>query len=176
MAALPDGWDSPMRIAKELDVKPQVIYGLIKRDKIKSKDVGGRAYVDREEVKQAIANPGKRGRPPLPDEEKSGMATSPMKKGDIATWGTKTGKRVAQVHKSDEYFTYLKDQEAKELMFRNTSLINLIKNGTITIERPQELLDMLAFTFSARGQETLANALEQLAAEVRSQTRAVVTA
>jgi hypothetical protein len=144
------GLRKPVDLARELGVPPQKVYNLIKHGKVKSHAGGTSVLVDPAEVKAALAavKPQAERSAAKVEREASGIkpdpsaAKSPLKKGDVVSWGKKGGKTIVQVTGTDEYFAYMKDLAQRDLEFRNTSLEKLLKDGTMQLESPIALIQM----------------------------------
>jgi hypothetical protein len=160
-----------MKLAKELGVRPQQIYGLIRKGRVNSWDnKAGKVVVGREEVTNALRNPLKRG--PKTDKTTSydveGVGP-PVKVGNVVTWRTQDGVRVAQVRSYEAPFNYMQDLWGKQLFFRNHSLKKRLEEGVAKIENPLELLSMLVFQFQKDGDSELAARLAEWVAMNRQE-------
>jgi hypothetical protein len=153
---------SPMKLAAELGVRPQVIYALVRKQRVNSwQNKAGKTVVGREEVTNVLKNPQKRG-------PKTGKATaydvegteSPVRVGDVVTWRTPDGVRVSQVKSQDPPFNFLQDLWGKQVFFRNHSLAKRIADGVAKVERPVELLRMVAWQVALEKPELATELLE----------------
>lgn len=161
-------WVRPGVLAKELGKQPPQIYSMMKKGRIGQKTVNGVRLASRSSALLAFQNPLRKGRTSNKTVDADGNVTytnSPLKTGDIISWGGKNGRMIAQAKEKDELLTYFRNIKQKEMEFQNTSLVRLIKDGTMTLEDPLELLDMVAHAFKSRDQEAFS---EAVAATVRS--------
>ena len=153
---------SPMKLAAELGVRPQQIYGLVRKGRINSWiGKNGKTVIGREEATNVLSSPQKRG----PKTDKTTMhdvegVRSPVKVGDVVSWRTRDGVRVAQVTKKDPPFNWMKDWRGEQVFFRNHTLAKRLSDGVAHVERPRELLNMIAWQFRESGDSELATRLE----------------
>jgi hypothetical protein len=153
---------SPMVLAKELGVRPQQLYGLIRKHRINSwTNAAGKTVVGREEATSAIKNPLKRG----PKSTKPGgteadqEVPSPVRVGDVVTWRTQTGVRINQVKSQEAPFNYMQDLNGDQVFFRSHTLKKRLEEGVAHIERPVALLEMVAWQLQQDGKDEVASSL-----------------
>jgi len=165
----------PTQVAKDLGFRPQIIYGLIKRGKIKTFDnpAGGTALVDVADTKIAISRMGHRG--PRKDKPKKGQGLgSGIKRGTIITTGRAplkgafaredAGKSVRTVTDGTMNLVWLSDGTI-ETVWPTDSLREAIQNGRAKIETPASLLGTLMYQWDHDGKAELAESLRQWAIE-----------
>jgi hypothetical protein len=153
---------SPMALAKELGVRPQQIYMLIRKGRINTwENAAGRKVVGREEVTNVLKTPQKRGRKTSKATALDiGEASAPVRVGDIASWRTPGGVRIAQVTAQDAPFNWMQDLWGQQISFRNHSLAKRIAEGVAKIERPAELLRMVVKQLQQDDETELADELQ----------------
>jgi hypothetical protein len=166
----------PTQVAKDLGVRPQIIYGLIKRGKIKTFDnpAGGTALVDVADTKIAISRMGHRG--PRKDKPKKGQGLGGgIKRGTIvstARYPTKgafaregrEGRSVRTVTDGTMNLVWLSDGTI-ETVWPTDSLREAVTNGRAKIETPASILGTIMYQWDHDGKAELAESLRQWAIE-----------
>lgn len=160
---------SPMRLAKKLNVKPQIIYGYIRQGRLTKHEKDGKIYVDPEEAIKLLASPRRVGRPST-DEVLKGFQ---VKRGEVLTWVVEVQKQVAVVEKERDEIVMMRkflnrDKFENHMTpFRKVSLANHIKNGTITRDDNWNVLEAIAYSWDLSGQQQLAASLRDWLEENR---------
>lgn len=160
---------SPMRLAKKLNVRPQIIYGYIRQGRLTKHEKDGKIYVDPEEAIKLLASPRKVGRPST-DEVLEGFQ---VKRGEVLTWVVEVQKQVMVVEKEREDIVmmrkFLNKDKYKNPMIpiRKVSLANHIKDGTITRDDNWSVLEAIAHSWDLSGQQQLAAKLRDWLEENR---------
>jgi len=166
----------PTQVAKDLGIRPQIIYGLIKRGKVKTFDnpAGGTALVDVADVKIAVSRMGHRG--PRKDKPKRGQGLGGgIKRGTIITAPRAPikgafaredggGKSVRTVTDGTMNLVWLSDGTI-ETVWPTDSLRDAIQNGRAKIETPASLLGVLMYQWDHDDKKELAESLRQWAIE-----------
>ena len=167
----------PTQVAKDLGIRPQIIYGLIKRGKIKTFDnpAGGPALVDVADTKIAVSRMGHRG--PRKEKAKKGTSGLPggLKRGSIISTGRAPikgafaregggGKSVRTVTDGTSNIVWLSDGTV-ETVWPTDSLREAITSGRARIETPASLLGVLMYQWDHEDKKELAESLRQWAIE-----------
>lgn len=158
---------SPMALAKELGLRPQVLYGLIRQDRLKAyENDAGKTVVYRDAALRVLGAMRHRR---TSEEMATGEVSSPLKQGQIAsyaTYGRRPGskqtelyRQVVQVNGTSEYFTEFRDLRSQLTEFQHQSLRQLIEKGQLSIENPWELLKMVAHQWRLEGRSEQAEEL-----------------
>jgi hypothetical protein len=173
-----EGPVSPMKLAKELEVRPQILYGLIRKGRIRSVDrMDGdpkKTYVYRSDVLRvlgALRHRRPKGEVTSSDEEGMTLA-SPLQKGQAASWVTygsgegnskyRVFRQVVGVIGSDEYFTSFQSFKSDYRMtFRNHTVQQMLESGMMRIEEPQTVVEIAIAAYESTGQTELAESLRQ---------------
>jgi hypothetical protein len=172
-----EGPVSPMKLAKDLEVRPQVIYGLIRKGRIRTVDrMDGdpkKTYVYRSDVLRvlgALRHRRPKGEVAASDEEGMTLA-SPLQKGQAASWVTygsgeggkyRVFRQVVGVIGSDEYFTSFQSFKSDYRMtFRNHTVQQMLESGMMRIEEPQTVVEIAIAAYESTGQTELAESLRQ---------------
>lgn len=140
---------SPMVLAAQLKIRPQNVYGAMRKGRIKTYEVDGKKMIDEAEAKAVLSTPGKRGRKAKDGGKAHGYRATPkVTQGAIASWPTKSGRRVAQVEQPSTLIIGMKDTSSAQIAFRTETLNKLVSDGTMVIEHPFELLFMIRRQFA----------------------------
>lgn len=159
---------SPMKLARDLGIRPQVIYQAIRKGRIPSFNENGKVVIDEATAKERLSVKGKRGRPAIEGGKTQGYAASPrVHAGDLASWGTYSGRRLIQVKDPNNLIVAGRAADGVPVVFRTTSFNTLLAEGKITIEDPIELLHMIQNHFWARKQDGYADAMDELFRYIR---------
>lgn len=143
---------TPTAAAKIFDIRPQIVYGLIKRNKIKQhNDLAdeGKLKVDMDELRKWFAHK-RQGRPSTKPQSGGKI---PAKPGKIISWGTQVGRRVAAVTSNEDDYTYGRTADNTEVFFRDSSLENLIASGRVMMVDSWHLLEIVALSWEANEPE-----------------------
>lgn len=163
---------SPMILARKLNIKPQLIYGLLRNGKIKNLGGEGKKLVDPEEVIKYVSSPRKVGRPST-DSVLEGFN---VKKGEVLAWVTEvqiqkqvvvTEKELPDIIMARKFLNPEKYQNAMTPI-RKVSLANHIKDGTITRAEVWDVLNAIEHSWRVGGEEHLADGLRDWIASHRS--------
>jgi len=163
---------TPVQLAHELGIRPQIIYGYIKHNRVKTypNEAGKANLVDVGEVERLLKDA--RHRDPNAEKSASGRTVhrSPVRPGTIVSWDRKadgrTGRRVAGVSRivkdeeegSDE-LVYLNDGE-RNIVFSTATLAERLRKGHATIENIPALLGMILFQLRENDQGAEADAIQ----------------
>jgi hypothetical protein len=139
-----DGRMTPVQLAKQMGIRPQGIYGLIKQGKVKNYAPEGKtAIVDEDEVKSALVKSASR-TAKTGKGKTGGGGNSSAPKGTVVAWkATPTKIRVGKVSAVDDILTYIKTTDGDTLPFTNESLTERIAKGQIVLPRLHTLLDLI---------------------------------
>ena len=150
---------SPMLLAKEMDIQPQRLYGLMRNQTVKEHLVLGKKYISRKEVADFFAGSRKTGA--KSDLEKVG--SKGVKVGSIFQWTIKT--RTAIITEVNEDIIYGDDtSDSGEAIFLPKNVPDLLKEGKVVIESPEKVLRMVCTHFLSEG-GTLGKELESFLTE-----------
>jgi hypothetical protein len=176
-----DALVSPMALAKELDIRPQVLYGLIRQQRIKEHEMeNGKKGIYRDAALRVLDQVRhKRKRDPETGELDGDPEStrSPLQPGQSVSWatvGSRNGqgvqfyRRVATVAETNEHFTVFRDCKNKIVQYRNTSVVQLLRDGTMMMEDPTELIEAAVIAFRASDQNEKADRIEAMLAEIRN--------
>jgi hypothetical protein len=173
-----EGAVSPMQLAKELGVRPQILYGLIRKGRIQ--DVGrldgdpSKTYVYRSDVLRvlgALRHRRPKGEVTGSSSDDGTTLASPLQKGQAASWisygsgekgGVRVFRQVVSVIGSDEYFTNFQSFKSDyQMTFRNTTVQKMLESGMMRIEEPQVVVGIAIAAYETNGQTELADSLRQ---------------
>lgn len=158
----------PTEVAKTLGIRPQIIYGLIKRNKIATfpNPAGGPDLVDVAETRIVTSRMKQRG----PRKERTRTGGKPpigIYRGTILSHDRKPGgkgsRRIAQVTdagKGEGSLVWGTDGK-QDLFWGTESLAERLKKGTTKIESIPSLLGMIMFQWTQKGHEDKAIALQE---------------
>jgi hypothetical protein len=160
------GTISPMQLAKKLGVRPQALYGLIRRGKIKSKEVGGKIFVDEDEATNVLRYSQ---RPPKQEGDEDGDAAKRRVERDTPT-GTILGyqvnpssphtRRHIQMQQVGRNLIKAHDTAGHRIDYiRTDRWEELMKNRKLIVEGPETLLHMVAYQLDLKGEEEAAASL-----------------
>lgn len=148
----------PVAAAKELGIRPQIVYGWLKSGKLKvyPGDHVCKQYVDMTEVrgmhnKSASKGPREdRGTRTRKEKDSTGKwedkgFASPINRGDVVSYGSKRTKTLIQARNDDAYFTQFKNTKREDEEFQNTSIADNLKQGVFKIEPLEGLVNMVLF-------------------------------
>jgi hypothetical protein len=167
--AAPKDLVRPTKIAHELGIKSQLIYGWLKSGKLDAYTVGNFTNAVSANAVRTLANnsakkgPRREGTRTRKVKDSTGNWQDkgfppPLDKGEVVSYGSKEGKKVGQVQQTDEYFTQLRfiaAQEAdREREFQNTSLTDLLKQKKIKIEPLEDLVNFVLFSIGDERSDT----------------------
>jgi hypothetical protein len=161
---------TPVSLAKELGVRPQLIYGLIRQKRVHA--YGEKPQlVDIAEVRQVMAQVKHRepkevtkGRQPA-----RGTIIGQRTKGNVLRHRVVTGAILPSEGDPSDYTGLLHTTDTRrreDHILDAASLAGLIKGRLAKIEGPHELLGMLIYHFEEAGDEPRATALEEFAIQV----------
>jgi hypothetical protein len=173
-AGLEPQWITPVALAKEMGIRPQRIYGLVKQNKISvNKPEDGSAWqVDPEEVANYVASAPGRGRPKgskNSDSPSAGPRRS-FQVGDYVEWsderrgGTHYG-QVIEIDPGEDgepegSLTRVRMFDGSEdAWFATDSLQLRIGKGQVHIAKPRELISTLIEHYEARGMGEISSCL-----------------
>lgn len=158
----------PTQVAKDLGIRPQIIYGLIKRNKIATfpNPGGGPDLVDVAETRIMVSRMHQRG--PRKERAKVGnKAPAGIFRGAIVSHDRKPGgkgsRRIAQVTdagKGEGTLVWGTDGK-RDLFWGTESLAERLKKGTTKIESVPSLLGMIMFQWEQKGHADYAARLVQ---------------
>lgn len=154
---------SPMVLAKELQIAPAMLYTRIRNGTLRNHaPSGGQALIDRREALLALGRQLDQQIRKLESTQDDGTP-SPLQLHTAITYSKRNAKgpQIAITLSSDEYLTRLRSVDGYELVYRNTSLLDLIGDGTIVIQSPLNLLKM-SLAALAHHRDTSTTTLSQL--------------
>lgn len=164
----------PVALAKELNIRPQIIYGLIKRGKIHTYDnpAGGPALIDPSEARIIVSRMHVRG----PHKEKRTASSRPPKgivRGSILSheraptqgpYARPAGPRriwqITDPGQGSGSVVWGADG-ARGIVWSSDGLADKLKAGVASIENVPALLGMIAFQWQEEGSAELAKALQE---------------
>lgn len=147
-----EGYINPMKLAEKLGVRPQLIYGMIRRERISTKVFSGKTYVSEAVMTRAVLH-----RRQVRKKKIKPGEIDPTEEGSIVSWDVDpTGeRRVLQVQSAREHLATLKDTKGRTVELRTGGLSQRIKEGQIAIEEPWALLEMVAKQWELQSQPHL---------------------
>ena|SRR5688500_3267266 len=160
---------TPTAVAKELGIRPQIIYGLIKRHKVKAFGEHP-VMVDPGEVKMVLKTTKTR----VPKEKRS-ASRAKVQPGQILSWdkGGKRGSRVAVVTgvaRSEDPdgtdFVLMHDGTRAVDAFSTEDLGTRLTKGTTKLENIPAILGMVIFQWTRSGELDKASALDEFCRQI----------
>lgn len=157
--------DTPVKVAKSLNIRPQIIYGLIKRGKIATfpNPTGKADLVDVQETKIVVSRMHTRG-PRAAKAARTGR--SPVRRGQIVSQdrfpNSRGSRRIIQVTDpgQGEGTLVWGTDGRKDVFWGTESLAQRLLKGTTKIEHIGSLLGMIMFQWREEGLNELADNLK----------------
>jgi hypothetical protein len=159
---------SPVKLAKELGIRPQLIYSLIKRGKVQTVQGEKSLEVYPDEVEKVLMSPQKRGKPKGTKSQSSSRKQAAKGKTVSWNWQPRGGRRfgrVDEVEPGDGLATITVLDNGDKMTLSSENLYKGIKGGRYRIENPESLMAEVIMYYSQSGQNGKAEALRGLIEE-----------
>ena len=147
-----------MDLARKHNIRPQKIFGLIRRGRISKVERDGKTFVDEDQCLRVCNITTRVAR----SKDGEAPVKSHAKRGDIMHWATNGSRprRIVQVGSVGEYLTEGRDIGGKPVTRLNESLNKQIEKGITVIEKPEVLFEMIRRQWELAGETARAASLQ----------------